>query len=337
MNNLLGIILGAMLPLASCQQKSPGADSSAVPPGAIPSPNKTRLLNYLEEIYGRHIIAGQMDCSWSDAPDMNMVQRVYDDTGKYPALQGFDYLNIRYPSWGGGGSKQTNEAIAWWENSPVPGTHGIVAFCWHWRVPKAGLVRGADDAFYTNTGEHKADGTAFRIPYKNGALDTSSGEWALILEDLDLVASELAKLKERDIPVLWRPFHEAVGNWGKFPGGDAWFWWGAGGPEPYKALWEFMYDYFTNSKGLNNLIWVWNGQDAAWFPGENTVEIAGNDLYPPPHDYGSQIAKFRETEAMVPNEGGKQPGGKAPGGKPPFTHLHNKCPALIGAFYIKNE
>jgi mannan endo-1,4-beta-mannosidase len=181
-------------------------------------------------------------------------------------------------------------------------------------VPRDGLVRADNDVFYTNSGDHKADGTAFRIPYKDGKLDKSSPAWALLQEDMDLAAAELAKLKALDIPVLWRPLHEAVGNWGKFSGGDAWFWWGASGPEPYKALYEYMFNYFTNEKQLNNLIWVWNGQDAKWFPDERTVDLVGNDLYPPAHDYGSQIAKFRETEAMVPNKnrGSKQPGSKQP-------------------------
>jgi mannan endo-1,4-beta-mannosidase len=269
--------------------------------GTASSPNKERLMKYLEANYGKHIIAGQMDVAWSDAPELDMIQRVFDDTGKYPALKGFDYLNVRFPrSWGGGASKQTEEAIEWWQNPPIAGKHGIVAFCWHWRVPLAGFERGGAESFYTNINEHAEDGTSFRIPYKNGALDKSGYAWKIIQEDLDLVASELAKLKRLDIPVLWRPFHEASGNWGKFPGGTAWFWWGASGPDAYKALWEYMYHYFTDEKKLTNLIWVWNGQDAAWFPDPKTVEIAGNDLYPPQKDYGSQLAKFNETEQMLP-------------------------------------
>ena len=39
-----------------------------------------------------------------------------------------------------------------------------------------------------------------------------------------------------DVPVLWRPLHEASGGW---------FWWGAKGPEPFKQLWELMFQRFT--------------------------------------------------------------------------------------------
>ncbi|MBC5680660.1 hypothetical protein H8S01_06770 [Lachnospira sp. NSJ-43] len=33
-----------------------------------------------------------------------------------------------------------------------------------------------------------------------------------------VIVHELEKFQQADIPVLWRPFHEADGNW---------FWWGA--------------------------------------------------------------------------------------------------------------
>ena len=70
--------------------------------------------------------------------------------------------------------------------------------------------------------------------------------------------------------ILWRPLHEAAGNVGSFAGGSAWFWWGAGNQQgqtstnadvcgqSYIALWKLMYNYFTQTKGLHNLIWVWN-------------------------------------------------------------------------------
>jgi mannan endo-1,4-beta-mannosidase len=278
------LVLATVLLLASCEESEDLWEGVLKEPDG--SGNKVRLMNYLMDEYGNHIISGQMDCSWSDDPNMDMIKRVHDDTGKYPALKGFDFLNIRYPSWGGGGSKQTEEAIEWWsDNKQIPDKHGIVAFCWHWRMPKTGTRRGSDDDFYT-------ENTAFRIPYKNGALDTGSPAWRLIEEDLDLVAAELQKLKDAGVPVLWRPLHEASGGW---------FWWGASGPAPYIALWEYMYDYLTKTKGLDNLIWVWNGQNAAWFPAADTVEIVGTDIYPGPRQYGSQEQAFRDTLEMVPD------------------------------------
>jgi mannan endo-1,4-beta-mannosidase len=248
-----------------------------------PSPNKKRLLNFLADEYGRRIISGQMDTSWASNREMDMTARVYADTGKYPALKGFDLIQLpmnNAPYFGG--RQQIDEAVEWWEgkNNGVPllgdkhEIHGIVAFCWHWRA-------GASREFYTNR-------TSFRIPWKNGKLDTESENFKAITRDLDKTASLLNVLKEKDIPVLWRPLHEASGGW---------FWWGASGSAPYIALWEFMYDYLTNVKGLNNLIWVWNGDSASWFPNSDTVEIVGRDLYK--QNYSSLKSEFEKTREMT--------------------------------------
>jgi mannan endo-1,4-beta-mannosidase len=248
-----------------------------------PSPNKKRLLNYLADVYGKYIISGQMDTAWTTNAQMDMIARVYTDTDKYPALKGFDLLNLPY------GKSQIDEAVEWWEGknkmngvTPAaqllperPDIHGIVAFCWHWRA-------GETKEFYTNK-------TFFFIPWNNGKLDTSSEFFTAIINDLDRVAALFQILKDKDIPILWRPLHEASGRW---------FWWGAGGPEPYIALWEYMYDYFTYVKGLNNLIWVWNGDNGEWLPDPATVDIVGRDLYT--NSFTSQKPEFEKSRAMVP-------------------------------------
>jgi len=77
---------------------------------------------------------------------------------------------------------------------------------------------------------------------------TYSPEYACLLRDLDAIAWQLKKFSEAALPVLWRPLHEADGKW---------FWWGAKGPEPLKALWRLMFTRFTGRHGLHNLIWVY--------------------------------------------------------------------------------
>jgi mannan endo-1,4-beta-mannosidase len=259
--------------------------------------NKRRLFNYLTDEYGKSIISGQMDTAWTTNASMDMIARVYTDTGKYPAIKGFDFIGLPN-SWDGYGQDQIDEAIEWWEgkNNNVklltnkPDIHGIVTFCWHWRT-------GANNEFYT-------DRTSFRIPWKNNSLDTASTAFInTIKSDLDKVAVLLQKLKDKDIPVLWRPLHEAAGNYKKYgnTGNEgAWFWWGASGPQPYIALWEYMHNYLTNEKKLDNLIWVWNGQHKDFFPNPATVDIVGYDVYAAPQDYSSQKDMFDETRSMLP-------------------------------------
>ena len=300
-NFLISILLAAVLVFQSCPSEPvpEGPIESASLPKA--SDNTKRLYNYLLDMYGNFIISGQADTSWTTNKTMDMVTRVYTDTGKYPALKGFDFIDLPN-SWGQYGQEQIDDAIEWWNGTnrvngaepPAkllpgqPDIHGIVTFCWHWRVPTKRT--GTSRVFYTRE-------TDFRIPWKDDMLDTASDDFKTINDDLDKVAALLKNLQDKDIPVLWRPLHEASGGW---------FWWGASGPASYKALWEYMYDYLGNVKKINNLLWVWNGQDAAWFPDPATVDIVSYDRYLYPanntsvtRNYASQWKTFEDTLYMV--------------------------------------
>lgn len=101
---------------------------------------------------------------------------------------------------------------------------------------------------------------------------TVEGTWEnkVFTEDLKNAAAYLKLLRDADIPVLWRPFHEAAGGW---------FWWGKDAAS-FKSLWIAMFNYFK-TEGLDNLIWVWTteGNDAVWYPGDQYVDIVGRDVY----------------------------------------------------------
>ena len=101
---------------------------------------------------------------------------------------------------------------------------------------------------------------------------TVEGTWEnkVFTEDLKNAAAYLKLLRDADIPVLWRPFHEAAGGW---------FWWGKDAAS-FKSLWTAMFNYFK-TEGLDNLIWVWTteGNDADWYPGDQYVDIVGRDVY----------------------------------------------------------
>jgi mannan endo-1,4-beta-mannosidase len=63
-----------------------------------------------------------------------------------------------------------------------------------------------------------------------------------------------------------------------------------------------MYDYFTNVKGLHNLIWVWNGQNAQWYPGDDVVDIIGDDIYANPHDITPHVETFNTVQTWAPKQ-----------------------------------
>lgn len=246
---------------------------------------KTRAIyTYLRSTWGKQTLTGQQDLTWKDGIDM--AERVYKDTGKYPALMGYDFMNYGQTASWVEGLKQTEEAIAWANKG------GLVTFSWHWRDPALLNTANANSAqFYTKD-------TNFQIPMKDGALDSSSAAYTQINAGIDLVAAELKKLSDAGVTVLWRPLHEASGN-----NGDGWFWWGRtrtdGAPQAYAQilLWRHIYDRLVNYHGLHNLLWVWNGQNAAWYPGDDVVDISSHDIYDNSDNktYKSQITTYTQA------------------------------------------
>ena len=93
--------------------------------------------------------------------------------------------------------------------------------------------------------------------------------WYLI-RDIDAISEQLKILQDNNVTVLWRPLHEASGGW---------FWWGCRGKDAYQWLWNLMYERQTHYHKLNNLIWVWNGQDPDWYVGDDRCDIIGEDVY----------------------------------------------------------
>lgn len=236
------------------------------------SDSAKRLYSYLCDVYGKHIIAGQQEyCGdhnynlWN-SPDVFIkdneaeFEYILEKTGKQPAIRGIDFL--AYNSSSDWRDHAPERAIEWTNKY-----HGIATVSWHWNVP---CEEGSSDvAFYVESANPKF--TTFSISM---ALEEGTWENEVIMKDIELIAGEFQKLKDADVPVLFRPLHEAEG---------AWFWWGAEGPEPCKQLYRLLYDKLTNEYGLDNIIWIWTSSTspaaADWYPGDDVVDIIGCDKY----------------------------------------------------------
>jgi mannan endo-1,4-beta-mannosidase len=61
-----------------------------------------------------------------------------------------------------------------------------------------------------------------------------------------------------------------------------------------------MYDRFVNHHKLLNLIWVWTTNTAAdaldWYPGDDIVDIVGQDIYPQAGDHNAQSVAFEAAK-----------------------------------------
>jgi beta-mannanase len=108
---------------------------------------------------------------------------------------------------------------------------------------------------------------------------------------LKVKADLLTQLRDANVPVLCRPYHELNGNW---------FWWGKQGPDKFKKLWITMYNYFVKEQGLNNIILVlcYTGQpDGNWYPGDEYMDIAGADTYVKNDE--PQVKIYHEVKAII--------------------------------------
>lgn len=236
-----------------------------------------RLMSYLCDNYGTNVLTGQYCDTGLYGKETACI---WKETGKFPAVVGLDMMGYT-PTFVANGSegKSVEYAKQAWEEG------AIVTMCWHWSAPAEYVTGTWYSAFYKEHTNIDLDAIM------NG--EDEAGMEAL-LSDMDAIATKLKELQEAGVPILWRPLHEASGGW---------FWWGNCKAESNIALYRLMYDKFTNEYGLNNLIWVWNGQDADWYPGDDVVDIVGIDIYAGEHQYSSQIATFLEVNRYA---GGKK-------------------------------
>lgn len=241
----------------------------------LSNPNATKaaksLYNYLLSIYGEYTLAGQHSTEGMNSAEFDSIK---EKTGKVPALIEIDIMKISTPF----SSDYNNIDLYFDRIKAFDKKGGIVVLNWHWHAPPPYIYNDSERpwwrGFYT-------EATSIDIEKIMNGEDPEGLE--LLNEDIDIVAKLFKKLQDKNIPVLFRPLHEAGGGW---------FWWGAKGAEPFKALYIHLYDRLTNYHGLNNIIWVWNGDDAEWYPGDEYVDIASTDIYADSGEYSSQINDF---------------------------------------------
>ena len=233
----------------------------------LSNPNATKeacaLYNFICDMQGQYVISGQQEnCSQNAMADMQIIQ---SDSGKLPAIRGLDFINDGFDT-------AVLHAESWWR------LNGIVTIAWHMGVP------GTEEGYESSQGSFDIE----------AALTEGTEEHELLMAEFDKAVPALQQLEDEGIPVLWRPFHE-------FDGG--WFWWGKGtngqnANTQFIALWQLMYDYYTNEKGLDNLIWVlgYSGSiKSDWYPGDEYVDIIGADTYGHDDSYSSMFKHLGEA------------------------------------------
>lgn len=196
---------------------------------------------------------------WTDESDRSDVK---DVSGKYPAVYGWDVMDIFRKD----DPTQLDPAGAARLRTYVVAVHargGVNTFSWHMPNP----VNNTD---------------AWNVTPAVAAIIPGGRLHGAYRARLTIVADFFASLKDangKPIPVWFRPFHEQTGGW---------FWWGKGNcaPADFVALWRFTVGYLRDTRKAHNLLYAFStdvfDSEAAYFefyPGDEWVDMLGFDDY----------------------------------------------------------
>jgi len=226
------------------------------------SPEAVKLLEYLYSISGKQTLVGQHCAPLVATTQLPIVEKA---TGHYPALCGFDFGFSTPGTWDGINFRQqiVDEAIR-------RNNEGfIITMMWHVVRPTEDEPAISRESVWGKLTDKEwqdliTPGTAINERWKS---------------QVDVIAFFLKQLKNADVPVLWRPYHEMNGEW---------FWWGKRlGDDGTKKLYRMLFDRLVNFHKLNNLIWVYNCNEIrenvapydAVYPGDDVVDILATDVY----------------------------------------------------------
>ena len=237
--------------------------------------SKEDLMNVLEKVYNSdQVIVGEEMPFYAEMVN-STLDSFFEASGQYPGILGLDIRQANLASVGAAGRARIAAELAAYAEKG-----GIVTASAHFANPLNGNPDvesyrgslGGDDKW----AELVTDGTELNASFK---------------KELDGIADFLGMLKEYGVPVIWRPLHEMNGSW---------FWFCTGqidqngkefriSSESIVNLWKYIYNYFTEERGLDNLLWEYSpnisndadgGGSALYaYPGGDYVDLVGMDWY----------------------------------------------------------
>ena len=222
-----------------------------------------QLLQYLVNISGQKILSGQESMFSAGAFPSSDDKTVFQKTGKYPAIYTSDFGDVNT-----GNLSDRNKVVS---NAITYHNKGsIIAFQYHMIQPNLPDGSGFSamnipGSTYTYVPQILTAGSALNLEFN---------------KRLDELAGYFKTLEAAGIAILFRPFHEMNGDF---------FWWSY--QDRFKELWIYEWNYITNTKKCNNVLWVFGvnyyGNAAAtskqspsfYYPGDAYVDVLGCDFY----------------------------------------------------------
>ncbi|MBN2261601.1 MAG: hypothetical protein JW735_01735 [Prolixibacteraceae bacterium] len=236
---LLGLFLALLATACSQQVKTEYRETKLSTPN--PSVEAQALYRYLNDMYGKVMLSGQMWAPWG----IEEVEYVYETTGKYPAVRGHDFIHEA------DNQNEVRLAIEWWKKGGIP------TIMWHWGAPSVGEG-------YPNSKEE--------INIENCFIE-GTVEYNEMWRELKAKAVHLEALRDAKVPVLWRPMHELNGHWfwyGKQ--GPENF------KKLWRTMYNY-YVHERGINNLIWVFCHTADIDTTWYPGNEYVDITGPDTY----------------------------------------------------------
>jgi Glycosyl hydrolase family 26 len=258
-------------PLAvRAQQKAMPVVAPTPTPTPTPTPSQSprdKLVGFMNANAGNHLILGQM--SHPDNREFN------GDTSAMGFVQGM----------------MANDF--WLFDNGVFDDSFVTAQLAHWQA--GGLVQASMRIPNPVTGGGIGDKTPVNIQQ---AISPGTSLNNALNAQMDKAVTSIRRYQAVGVPVITRILMEI----------DFGLWWYSVeeiGQANYVALYRYIHDYFTITKGCNNIVWTWavGGQTqnvAPCYPGDGYVDIMGNDVYGDPGQYGSLFDTFRTVAPSKP-------------------------------------
>ena len=243
---------------------------------------KAQLMTVIEQVYNDpdKIIIGEEVQGKQAAVIGDCIKKFRDATGEMPGIMGIDLACYGIDLMNAD-DKLVSSYIC--DIVDYVSGGGILTISAHWDNPSDPARRVRGNFGKTNTlGEYErnftdliTEGTEFNKFFK---------------KELATDARFLKALEENGAPVIWRPLHEANGNW---------FWFCTTQQDItldsryLVEVWHYIYDYFTKECGLTNLLWCYgpntssNAEDTPGtvmsttylYPGDDYCDMVGVDWY----------------------------------------------------------
>ncbi|MBD5081564.1 MAG: hypothetical protein HDT44_07370 [Ruminococcaceae bacterium] len=229
-----------------------------------------KIMGMLSDFYGKQTLTGQKVTPGTNAE----IAAIYEQTGRLPAIRQGDLSCTQSKSPDFDARDKELELAKDWSDRG-----GLVAYGWNWYAPSdtshyLSVVTDFDfSAVSTNIDISEASLDTVEALYGSGDI---SRECYRLIQDMDEAAAFLKELQESGVTVLFSPLPD---------GGKGGYWWSIG--ENYQWLWRTLFNRFSKLHGLTNLIWVWSGGSEQYFPGDQYVDIVGENIYNTTGDSGN--------------------------------------------------